>query len=107
MAETGEAVTLSLTVAFGPTGFDSGYVLSDTLGPIASSPYSSMLLYAFHLERREPGACRKLTHGIEGDHYNILRDEYFRLYAAERRVARTARSAPAEPKLNLEELGLL
>lgn len=101
-----DQVTLSLTVTFGPTGFEQLYELSDTLGPVAASPYSSMLLYAFHLERREPGACRHLTHGIEGDHHNILRDEYFRRYAEERRVARQARSAP-EPTIDLEGMGLL
>ena len=103
----GSEVTLSLTVHFGPTGFERYYVLSDDRGAVAWSPFSSMLLYAYHLEAREAGACRALTKEIpEGDDcHNVLRDEYFRRYAAERRVARTARSQLDD--LNLEELGLL
>lgn len=100
-----QSVTLSLTVTFGDTGFEQHYVLADPAGPVAWSPYSSMLLYAFHLERREPGACRAITVGMErvADCHNALRDEYFRRYAAERRVARSVQ----HDTLNLEELGLL
>jgi len=97
------SVTFSLTIEFSPTGHEQTYVLADALGEVARSPYSSMLGYAYMIEAREPGGVRRLA--ASGDAHNALRDEYFRRYAEERRVARSARADINT--VNLGELGLL
>jgi hypothetical protein len=104
-ADETRSVTLSLTVTFGPGGFEQDYVLADAEGIVARGTTSSFLLYAFHLEKFEPGLLRKMALAAIPDAHNALRDEYFRRYGDERRVARSARANINT--VNLGELGLL